>query len=60
MITREECVQELIREKAQRARVYPRLIADGRLKPEQAEIQNARLDAAIDYLATPNLFSEEQ
>jgi hypothetical protein len=42
---------EITRELAMRAIVYPRLIAGGKLKPEQAQRQNEILKAiAQDYL----------
>lgn len=43
-------IDEIQRELDQRARVYPRMIQDGRLKPERADIQIARMRAVLGTL----------
>jgi len=43
-------IAELKRERSMRVNVYPRLIEQGKLKPEQAHRQQAALDAAIETL----------
>ena len=43
-------IAELKRERAMRINVYPRLIDQGKLMPQQAHRQQAALDAAIETL----------
>jgi antibiotic biosynthesis monooxygenase (ABM) superfamily enzyme len=50
--TLEEQLAEVRRELALRERVYPSLIARGKLKEDQAEKSKARLQATHDTLAT--------
>lgn len=40
-------VAELERELQQRARVYPRLVGKGQLTQDRADLQTARLEAAL-------------
>ena len=70
MVTLRQMVTEANRELAQRSRVYPRLVAQGRLTQEQADRQNERLSAIRDLLremadaaerqVSPPLFEEER
>lgn len=51
-ITTSHKLSEIRRELAQRRRVYPRLVADGRLRPAQADRQIRVLEAILrDYEA---------
>jgi len=68
IITKRQMVTELNRELAQRDRVYPRLIDQGKLTQAQADLQTERLRAARDLIkelhdqeeavASPSLFPE--
>lgn len=49
-ISVDDMVRELQRERAQRERVYPRLVQQGRLRQKMADRQLAVLDATIKHL----------
>jgi hypothetical protein len=51
MISLRQQIEEIDRELEQRAKVYPRLMGTGNLRPSIAEYQVARLRAARDTLA---------
>jgi len=59
-ITKRQMVTELNRELAQRDRVYPRLIDQGKLTQAQAVLQTERLRAARDLTKELNDQEEAQ
>ena len=59
-ITKRQMVTELNRELAQRDRVYPRLIDQGKLTQAQADLQTERLRAARDLIKELNDQEEAQ
>jgi hypothetical protein len=53
-VTRTDMVMEVERELALRRRVYPRLIATGRMKLQQAERQITVMEAVLEELRINN------
>jgi len=52
MLNIKDALSELYRERSVRKRVYPRLVMSGRLTIEGANMQNTRLEAAIQIVET--------
>jgi hypothetical protein len=48
--TRAEIIAELARELAKRREVFPRWIADGKLKQDEADRRVARMQAGYDFI----------